>query len=682
MAANDIMDALASVKSTDKDEAKPMPVVMFKNESEKLAEFEKMFTDIKDARLTFERQWLLNTAFYFGKHYVTWVTTQNTQKLIETKAPSHRVRLTINKCKVVVRTEMSKLLKERPRGYVIPNTSDDIDRAAARQAGKLYETLEKPSALGLQAKMREAVFWVSVLGNGFIKTYYDKSAKDFTGILGAITVESRSPYNLYFPDLLEIDIERQPYIIDVMTKPVSWVKDTYGIETTADSPATLNTINSRMLSSMGLTGEKSTDGKVTVKEIWIKPCAKHPKGAMAMWVHDKLIYYRDSWPYKHGQYPFAKIDHIPSGGLYTQSILNDFIPLQKEYNRSISQIIESRNLMSKPQWVVQKGSVDVNKMNSQPGLIIEYLIGSQPPRTEAPPPIPGYLSDLINRTQSDMNDISSQHEISKGSTPPGVTAATAISYLQEEDDSKLSMTVTSIEEATEKIASQILSLVSQYWTVERQVAVTGESSSYEVRAFSAATLKGNTDYRVEHGSGAPRSRAGKQAFLLELTDRKLISPEQSLKYMDMQETSAFYEDAQKDSRQAEKENMLMADGEQITIHTWDEDIAHIVAHENYMKSEQFDLLKPQMQQMFIDHVKAHKTHVAGMYGRTDLLPAVITDPATGQPIMDDTGKPKMSPDNPMLEGLIETIKTQGPPPLPPPPPLPGMEMGVPNAQQQ
>jgi hypothetical protein len=671
-------------------EAAEVSIAFFKNEAEKVAEFEKMYLDIKDARLTFERQWLLNVAFYFGKHYVTWVSTQNTQKLVETKAPSHRVRMTINKCKVVVRTEMSKLLKERTRGYVLPNTSDDADKAAARQASKLYETLEKPAALGIQAKMREAVFWMSVTGNGFIKVYYDKSSKDFTGTPGAITVESRAPYNIFVPDLLELDIERQPYIIDVMTKPVQWVKDTYGIETTPDASAVLSTINSRMLSSMGLTGDKSTDGKVTVKEIWIKPCAKYPKGAKAMWVHNKIIDFKEGWPYKHEQYPFIKLDHIPSGGFYTQSTLNDFIPLQKEYNRSISQIIESRNLMSKPQWVVQKGSVDVNKMNSQPGLIIEYLVGTQPPRTEAPPPIPGYLADLINRVQSDMNDVSSQHEISKGSTPPGVTAATAISYLQEEDDSKLSLTITSIEEAVEKIASQVLSLVAQFWTVERQITVTGESSSYEVKAFSAAAIRGNTDYRVEHGSAAPRSRAGKQAFLLELTDRKLISPEQALKYMDMHETSAFYEDTQRDGRQAEKENLMLAAGDTaLTIHTWDEDIPHIVSHENFMKTEQFDLLKPEIQELFVKHVKAHKTHIAGMYGRTDLLPTTLVDPATGQPILDDMGKPKMSPDNPMLEGLIETIKLQGPPPMPPPPPPPGTELAQPeltppeisNAQQ-
>lgn len=649
----------------------------FKNEAEKISEFEKMFDDIAGNKIPFERQWLTNTAFYHGKHYVSWVNTSNSQRMLETPAPSHRVRLVINKCKVVVRTEVSKLLKERPRGYVIPNTSDDIDKAAARQASRLYESLEKPGALNVQAKMRLGVFWMSLLGNGFIKVYYDPDSEDFTGTLGAIKVDTRNSYNIYVPDLLEPDIECQPYVIDVCSKTTDWIKDTFGVTVNADSSTDMAGQSGRMLSSMGLTTEKVTSNKVTVKEIWIKPCSKYPTGMMAVWVRDKLLVYNEGWPYKHGQYPYAKLDHIPTGGFFTSSTLVDLIPLQKEYNRSISQIIESRNLMSKPQWVVQKGSIDVGKITSQPGLIIEYLMGTQPPKTEAPPPIPGYLSDLINRVQSDMNDVSSQHEVTKGSTPPGVTAATAISFLQEEDDSKLSLTITSIEEATQKIAGQILSLVSQFWSVPRQVKLVGNSNFHEIKAFKGSTLRGNTDYRVEFGSASPRSRSAKQAFILELMANQHISSEQGLKYLDMEETASFYDETQLDARQAEKENFLIMDGDtNIEIHDWDEDIKHIIAHENFMKTEQFDLLDETVRNVLIDHVKAHKVHLASMYGRYDLLPTPLIDPRTQQNILDEkTGKPRLTPDNPMLEGFIETIKLQGPPPIPPAPPPPGMIPG-------
>ena len=58
---------------------------------------EQEFNAARTARLSIERQWLLNLAFYYGKQWVTWgpkVTNGTASRLIEPKVPKWRVRLT------------------------------------------------------------------------------------------------------------------------------------------------------------------------------------------------------------------------------------------------------------------------------------------------------------------------------------------------------------------------------------------------------------------------------------------------------------------------------------------------------------------------------------------------------------------------------------------------------------
>ena len=635
--------------------------------------FQMMYDSIKGARNVQERQWYLNLAFYFGRQYVGWINSGPAWRLYEPPVPPWRVRLVDNKCKTIVRTELSKMTKERPRGYVVPNTSDDMDKAAARAAGKLYDALE--IGLKLPAVDRDALFWCSVLGNGYTKNYYNKDKKDFTGANGALVVESLSPFSVHVPDQMETDIENQAFLIHEAAYPVDELYKIYREKVVPDSTGA--TLDARFMNAMGITNQPTQKTHANVKEIWIKACAEYPNGCRAMFTQNVILDMDESkWAYDHAQYPFTKYNSVITGRYYNDSILVDVLPLQKEWNRTISQIVEIKNGTSKPQLLVQKGSIDPNMVTNEPGLMIEYLPGVQIPTVINPPSVPHYVMELLDRIQLSLDDITSQHETTRGTTPGSVTAATAISYLQEADDSKLSGTIASIEEGKAKTASQLLSLVNQFWGTDRMIKVIGESDSYEVKAFNKSTLRGNTDYRVEIGSAVPRSRAAKQAFLLELQQRQAITNPQLLSRLDMAEASDFYADMQKDDRQASRENMIMQEGYKSTekgnkskvlpTNPYDNHIIHIGIHQNFEKTEQFENMKPELQQAHLDHVMLHKTTVCGMYGRMDLIPTPLTDPRNGEPVLDEMGKPRMGPTNPQLDGFIEAVTLHGPPPIPPP----------------
>lgn len=576
----------------------------------------------KQARITFERQWYMNLAFYFGRHWVQWMSSSldisglvsdaTYSRLYEPAIPPWRVRLVINKTRAIIRGELAKVIKEHPRGFVVPTSTDEEDIAASRAADAIIDYLFRDRKV---AKVtRQAEFWNMLCGSAFMKDWFDPNIPDSSGVKGSIMCEPVSPFHLYAPDLQQEEVESQPFMIHVIAKSPDWIKQTFGKSISPDSSAVGGVLEQKFLTALGINATEAARRYVSVKEGWIKPNGKFPQGAQVLWAGGQILGIKEEWPYQHKEYPFSKVDHVPTGRFYGDSSIVDLAPLQREYNRTRSQIVEAKNRMSKPQLMAPRGSIDPKKVTSEPGLIVFYTPGFAPPQPIPLIGIPAYVIDELERIQHDMDDISSQHEITRGNVPPGVTAATAISYLQEQDDSKLAPTVASLEEAVEKIGRHFLNHVAQFWSSERQIQVIGNNGAFDSYMFSKSNIRGNTDFKVEAGSATPTSRAAKQAFIMDLVDKGLIPPDKALRYLNMAETGKLYEEMQLDSRQAQRENLKMAMGEQVLTNSWDNDQIHVTEHDNYRKTQEFETLSDQVKQIFELHVQGHKMKVAQSQG--------------------------------------------------------------------
>lgn len=603
------------------------------------------FNRCQNDRIKQERQWYLNLAFYYGNQHVQFrqTTTGGNFDLYTPKAPYYRVRLVINQIRKIVRKEISRLTAQKPNAFVIPSSTEDADVFAAQAGEQIWNSLWRD--LKFNRTLRESVFWQVVCGNAFIKTYWDATKKDpdSDNVYGVICIDNVSPFHVFVPDLLATDLEDQPYIIHAQVRNNSWIKQTFGVES---SDSKLESVDESMQSVMGVNRNDSKKNQTVILEIWVKPgyLPELPDGGMFTLASNKIVQGVSEWPYDHGQYPFSKLDGSPTGKFYNTSIVEDLIPLQQELNRSRSQLIESKNRMSKPQLVAQKGSVDARKITTEPGQVIEYNVGMDPPQPLPLQNLPSYVTEEINRLYDDMADISGQHEVSNGSTPPGVTAATAISFLQEQDESLISGHYSSIEEAIEKIASQALMYVKMYWDEERTVKVVGLEGTFDVQTFKNSDLRGNSDIRVESGSALPTSRAAKQAFIMDLMKMGFIQPDEGLEILEVGGLNRIYERIQVDKRQAQRENLKMrviteedlqrhteefaAQNPEaardidsgmnleppllVPVHTYDNHQLHVEVHNTYRKSQQFESASSVTKMLFEEHVRQHVEAMAGM----------------------------------------------------------------------
>ncbi len=684
---------LSKLKQTREERERDKRIVSWVNEQ---------FTAAKNARYRNERQWYLNLAFYFGQQNVAFKGGNNSQdrslQLYTPPAPYYRSRPIINMIRPRLRTEMAKLTAQKPNAFIVPASSDDRDMYAANAGEQLWDSFYRFKKY--HAIMRRAVFWASVTGNGFIKAFWDEEKMDVVSEMqGDVSFESITPFHIFVPDLKEEDIEDQPWVIHAQLRNAEQLSRFYKTPINFET-AKGDLLEDSFINIMGIQ-QWEKNKNVLVMECWVRPgiCQDMPEGGMYVIAGNQVIYRSEGWPYEHQLFPFAHIGHVQSGKFYRDSTIVDLIPLQKEYNRTRGQIIEAKNRMAKPQLAAEMGSIDPTKITSEPGQIVLYRPGFQAPVPIPLQSLPSYVLEEQERIKTDMDEISGQHEVSRGQAPPGVTAATAISYLQEQDESKLSYTFDSIEEATEKVAFMTLNYVKQYWDVDRQVKVTGADGSFDVMAFKGSDLRGNTDIRIEAGSALPTSKAAKQAFIMDLMKMGFIDPQKGLEVMEIGGINKIYEQVQTDVRQAQRENLRMAQateeiiaqdqqmqmekflqspeaqqmmqqgmiqqdpmsgepmmlqpdpetGEMIPspipttlivpVNTWDDHRIHIERHNHYRKGQAFEQLPEEAKALFEQHVQAHASAiVTGAMGAMppEMIPPGLVDSASNPEAIKET----------------------------------------------
>ena len=629
-----------------------------------------------------------------------------------------RVRHTVNRILRIIRTEVTKLTKEEPQFYCMPSSTEEKDRLAAMAGDAIAEFIIRTKYFN--RKRLEATFWACVCGTSFLKNWYDPQKVEIDGQPGKIDFEAVPAPYIFVPNLQATELEKQPYLIHAMTLSPEEVYASYGVEVTPGTDSSGLLMDARFQAAMGVKTGKSQDPKMCyVKEVYVKPCKDYPQGAQITYAENKVLFvyeqlpeipepfssppslldnesslvpggstpvgepsdppvgdivppksdfdglsgYKHEFPYRHGRFPFVKIDHIPTGMFYGDSVIKYLIPIQREYNRTRSIMLENRNLAGKPQWSYVAGAFDPKKFNSRPGLLLSYNMGFEPPKPLEQPQLPNSVPQDLQITVQDMDDISSQTEVSKGGVPPGVEAASAIAYLSEENDSIFYPTVQSLENAIQETGVQVLANVYDYWDESRIVRMTSKNQFMEARQFKAADMNPIMDFRVETNSMAPRSVAAKQAFITELMKMGAIEPNKALKYLQLSETNKLYDEMMLDQRHAQRENVFMSQGQQlykidpngqppidpmtgmpqvdemgmpvqaykmaiqtdpmtgeqmvdpmtgqpkqyqVTVNPYDAHEAHVEEHQSYQKSQEFELLPPEIQQIIQDHVDEHK----------------------------------------------------------------------------
>jgi hypothetical protein len=324
-----------------------------------------------------------------------------------------------------------------------------------------------------------------------------------------------------------------------------------------------------------------------------------------------------------GEWPFPFVDRLnislakvePIHGRWVgHTPVSDAVGVQALYNMSWSSIVEHMKLAGNARlWVPMGALEDIDELTDTPGEAVEFnAINGQKPEYEAPPVMPDWWIRQPAMLESAMDDILGVHDVSRGEAPTGIESGVALSILSENDDTPVGALAKTLGECWARAASMVLKLWEANVQETRTSTVRLGGQVPESIRWSGKDLLGQTTATVPLDSVIPRSRAAQAAYALQLYDRKIItSPTELAKVADLPDQDDLLAGIDPDTARAQRENYWMTIGTPRTVDVIDDHQNHIKVHRDYMRSERFENMPPEFQDIVRTHNAAHEMYAAG-----------------------------------------------------------------------
>jgi hypothetical protein len=232
----------------------------------------------------------------------------------------------------------------------------------------------------------------------------------------------------------------------------------------------------------------------------------------------------------------------------------------------------------------------------------------------------------------------------------------------------------------------------------------GAGSKPRVEQFEHADVLSGVQMKVEAGSGLPRTRAGKQARVMQMLNMGMITPSKAYKYMDMADFKTLQAQFQADEDQAMREHDKLIDGMVINVAaagdaqaqmmsqmqnpefdpetgepmqmdpavlqqsmdaglqplTFENKQAHLDTHGGFMKSAEFELLPPDVQGRFYKHYELTMQAMTAESNppveppRVSLQLRGAVGPTVGSKMLNQAGVENVTPEE-LLEPPLDTV---------------------------
>lgn len=569
--------------------------------------FEEMKAKAQKARLPFDKDVLLNIAFFLDNHYVEWAADSNSLRTIP-RRPRERMapRPVANKIMHFVIKQHAAALKDKPQPDVLPATDDPIDISMASVALSYLKWLSDPEVADYEAELSDATLWALAGGEAFLKWTYNAKEK-------RPDIMSCSPLEILI-DPYAKRWRNVRWIIHEQFMDVKQVKQTYGVDVQPTTVSKADLEKAALLRDMGMA--PVLEGAV-VNELWVKPGvdSNFPDGLFAVWSGKDVLVPPQKFPYAHKRLPFTMIGAIPRpGSPHTTCTVKYLRSPQMELNKYHAQRIKVREAFSNPKWWIPEELELEQPPDDSPNQILRGNSGGGQYKPEIIQPTTFPENSDGDWIRTEMEDVAGQHEVSNAQVPGRVEAAQAISLLLEEDDSHLSELRRTIKKATADGFWQALMLCRQYRQEEIMVQTYSREGLPEVRRFFAEKIKPGMRVKVSMGTGLSDSRAARQQQALELWREGVIrDPEVMADLMDLP-TASLNPNRVFDVRCARNENMLMAadegidgtPGNAITPNSWDAHDIHLREHNNYRKTNEYEQAPADVKKKFEFHCQMHE----------------------------------------------------------------------------
>ncbi len=532
---------------------------------------QKLLDKAKRHRAMYDKDWLENYRMFRGRQW-------------KESRPSYRHSEVVNLVHRTIQSSVPIQVDARPRFDFVPQ--EPQDREVAEILSIVGESDWERS--NWAEELLEVVYDSNIYGTGLSQTLGEKNL---------VTFQSEDPvYCFPDPEARSTD-KRCSFFIHAEPRDIHWIKRQWkdkaefiksDLQELAKTARAEDDIRFRSPADRNMVMEGSTPVDSANKDLamlvtaWLAPelcedhfdeeeqvgpdgqplyvqVAKYPKGRKVVIVNNVVLEDGPN-PYEDGEIPFERYpNYVMPREFWGQSEVEQLKGPQRIFNKIVSFALDVMSLMGNPVWLVPSTSgVDPDTLVNRPGLNIEFD-GDNPPQRVEGVGLQPFVLQLADRMEQWFDSLGPSQDVSRGSQPSGVTAASAIQTLQEAAQTRLRQKQRNLDGYLQKVGQHYLSRVFQFYEAPKVIRLTAQDGAAryfrmhieqapegrtlsvvpytdagleDVAAGKKIPIKGHFDVKVSTGSSLPFAKAEKENKLLAYFDRGIIDAQEVLESTD------------------------------------------------------------------------------------------------------------------------------------------------------
>ena len=291
----------------------------------------------------------------------------------------------------------------------------------------------------------------------------------------------------------------------------------------------------------GMLRTVKNENKVAVNTLWHKD-DRFLEGGREIITTKDVVLSNGPLPYEDGEIPLIRNSDMDTPGeLHARSFISQIRSIQRHFNSLASGVARNHGIASAPKWVMPQGSAKISSLGNDitvvehKGAIAPKLVSYNP----TSPEIFGYMDKLENYGEK----LSGVHNISRGAPPPGIRAAIALQFLDEQENERSSDHIAKRNNVITELAEKTFNRQKQFYKDSdgRILKTVGRDNSYQLRQFKKADIDGKYDFIIQNSSALPDAKSAKIQSLLDLRNgfQGLIKDELVIDMLDLGAEESF-----------------------------------------------------------------------------------------------------------------------------------------------
>jgi hypothetical protein len=373
--------------------------------------------------------------------------------------------------------------------------------------------------------------------------------------------------------------------------------------------------------------EERTVGNRTVKyTFWHKQTEFMPNGFEMSFCND-VILKKGDLPYRHGKLPITRLTDVDNPEeVNGESFIETTKSYVSQFNNLTNNIIKNQMLVAYPKWFVQEGSVDIQQLGNDVG-IVSVKRGAEAPKLGSVNPTPPEVFAFREKLKEEYYYFAKSNSVIRGEPPPGVTAFVALQFVSEQESRRQNQDVVKYNDFVKCVYELNLKTAAQYYRKgeQRTMLVLSKDNRWSAESYDPETLGKDYAIVMQAATALPESKSLRTQMIMDLGKQfpDLFPREQLLEMMDLAQTDKFMDDGAAAARAAESENEMILDGKAIPdpqAHEYH--ITHWRVHTQAIQDIGFKTKStPEVQRAMLDHIMATEML---------MMDQVMKSPAYGQ----------------------------------------------------